>query len=169
MWAAAWTGQAFATERQAEDAVKAAFVLRFPGYVEWPTPTTQATPPRTFDVAVLGNDVLGQHMSRLAEGRSVMNLPVRVRRINSIREVGDAHVLYIAADHRGSLRELIAPIARRGILIVTNEDNALAAGSMINLLLADRHVRFEVSLPAAHSSQLRISSELLALAVRVQK
>ena len=81
----------------------------------------------------------------------------------------DAHVLYVGADRRGSLRELLAPLDGRSVLVVSDEEDALESGSTINLRMADRHVRFEVSLPAARQAQLKISSELLALAVRVQK
>jgi hypothetical protein len=164
--AAAWTEPAFAGDLHAEDAVKAAFVLRFAGYVEWPEPVA---PDESFTIVVLGDSSIGKHLQSLAAGRSVTNRPVQVRRINSIRDVGDAQVLYVGADRRGSLRELLAPLAGRSVLIVSDEENALESGSTINLRVADQHVRFEVSVPAARQARLRISSELLALAVRVLK
>lgn len=53
------------------------------------------------------------------------------------------------------------------MLIVSNTPRGLDVGSMINFLLVDRRVRFEVSLPAAKRSGLRISAELLSVASRV--
>lgn len=163
---AAWTGPALAGDPLAEDAVKAAFALRFAGYVEWPEePAADAA----FTIVVLGASEISQHMKRLAEGRTVMNRPVQIRRIMRIEDVGDAQLLYIGSDRRGNLRELLAPLQGRSVLVVSDEENALESGGMINLRVADRHVRFEVSLPAARSAHLKISSELLSLAVRVQK
>lgn len=162
----AWTSTVVARDLHAEDAVKAAFVLRFAGYVEWPE---VAAPEDNFTIVVLGASEIALRLQALAAGRSVMNRPVQVRRIASIRDVGDAHVLYVGADRRGDLRDLVAAVAGRSVLVVSDEDDALKSGSTINLRVADQHVRFEVSLPAARRAHLRISSELLALAVRVHK
>jgi hypothetical protein len=166
LWLAAWPAMADARDLQAEDTVKAAFVLRFASYVEWPE---NAAPTRSFNIVVLGASQIALRMQMLAEGRTVMNRPVQVRRIARIEDVGDAQLLYIGNDRSGALRDLIARIADRSVLVISDEEDALDAGSTINLRVADQHVRFEVSLPAARQARLRISSELLALAVRVQK
>jgi hypothetical protein len=165
-WLAAWAPTAAARDLLAEDTVKAEFVLRFASYVEWPE---NAAPTGSFNIVVLGASQIALRMQRLATGRTVMNRPVQVRRIARIEDVGDAQLLYIGNDRSGDLRDLIARIADRSVLVISDEEDALDSGSTINLRVADQHVRFEVSLPAARQARLRISSELLALAVRVQK
>lgn len=167
LWAAAWSGPLLAENLHAEDAVKAAFLLRFAGYVEWPEQATEED--RPFTIVVLGASNIAVRMQALAVGRTVQNRPVQVRRIASIAHVGDAQMLYIGGDRRDDLRDLLARLAGRSVLVVSDEEDALDAGSTINLRVADQHVRFEVSLPAARKARLRISSELLALAVRVKK
>lgn len=149
-----------------EDSVKAAFVLRFAGYVEWPE---EAVPEKSFTIAVLGASEVALRLQTLAAGRTIMNRPVQVRRIASIQDVGNAQIVYVGADRRADLRSLLATLRGRRILAISSEDEGLAAGSAINLLVADRRVRFEVSLEAARAARLRIGSELLSLAVRVQK
>jgi hypothetical protein len=166
LWAAAWSEPVFAAHPLPEDAVKAEFVLRFADYVQWPE---QAAPHGHFKIAVLGAGEIGRHLQTLAAARMVRNRPVQVRRITSIRDAADAQILYVGADRRDNLRALLAPLAGRNVLVISDEEDALESGSAINLRMADRHVRFEVSLAAARQAQLKISSELLALAVRVQK
>jgi len=39
----------------------------------------------------------------------------------------------------------------------------------VNFLMADNRLRFEVSLPAAKRAGLKVSSEMLSVAVRVQQ
>ena len=51
---------------------------------------------------------------------------------------------------------------------VTDEDDGLNQGSVLNFVTVNRRVRFEVSLTAADRLRLKISSELLAVAVRVR-
>jgi hypothetical protein len=54
------------------------------------------------------------------------------------------------------------------VLLVTEWPGALEQGSMINFLLSDGRVRFEVALDKADAGRLRISSRLLAVAVSVR-
>lgn len=155
-----------AVEIYSENAVKAAFVSRFAGYVEWPEETV---PAESFTIAVLGDSDLAQRLQTLMAGRKVMQRPVQVRRIVNLHDAREAQILYLGSDRRGDLRLLLAELADRCVLTISAEDNALAVGSMINLLVADQRVRFEVSLESARRARLKISADLLQLAVRVQK
>ncbi|MEO6080013.1 MAG: YfiR family protein [Steroidobacteraceae bacterium] len=166
LWGPAWSQRIAAEDLHSEDSVKAAFVLRFAGYIEWPEDAVQG---ETFTIAVLGSGNVATQLQTLGSGRALLNRPVQIRRITSIQDVGDARIVYVGTDRRGDLRKVLAALAGRSVLVISSEDAALAAGSTINLLVADQRVRFEVSLAAARQARLRISSELLSLAVRVQK
>ncbi len=154
------------TEIYSEASVKAAFVFRFAGYVTWPP---ESLPPDRFVIAVLGADDVAQNLQSLLAGRALLDRPAQVRRIASIREAGDAQILYVGAAHQGSLRTLLSPLARRNLLIITDEEAGLAAGGTINLRIVEQRVRFEISVEAARRADLSISSDLLALAVRVRQ
>jgi hypothetical protein len=52
----------------------------------------------------------------------------------------------------------------RNILVITESEDALDQGSVINLILIDGRVRFEVSLDAAERAGLKVSSRMLAVA-----
>jgi hypothetical protein len=147
-----------------EDSVKAAFLLRFAGYVEW---QQRADPGPDFVVAVLGADDVVRHMETLATGRQVLGRPVRVRRISSVAQARDAHIVYLGNLRGERLRAALRTLGDRDVLVVTDDEHGLAGGGAINFLRADNRVRFEVSLGAARRAQLRISSDLLSVAVRV--
>jgi hypothetical protein len=167
LWgAAAMSASVMAMDARSEAAVKAAFVLRFASYVEWPPHTV---PPRSFNIAVLGDSDVALSLQNLAKGRTVMGRPIQVRRIVNVETAGNIQLLYVGADRRGDLRAQLAALDERSVLVVASEDGALDSGSTINLVLAEQRVRFEVSLEAARLAGLKISSELLSLAVRVQK
>jgi hypothetical protein len=144
--------------------VKAAFIYRFGGYVSWP-PAAMNTP--WYTIAVLDDNEIADQLDRLAMGHEVQKHPVRVARIKSIREIGDAQMLYVSAAHSGDLSTLLEPLARRPILIVTDAPKGLKDGAEINFLPVEHRVRFEISLAAAKESGLTISSELLGVAARV--
>lgn len=144
-----------------ESSVKAAFLLRFAEYVEWPVP-----PEREFVIAVLGRGEMATHLQQLAT-RPLRGRTVQVRQIRNLEEARGAQILYVGSDQRRNLRSLLESPAGRGLLVVSDQEDGLARSSTINFLLADGRVRFEVSLDAARSAGLRISAELLSVAARV--
>ena len=145
-----------------EASVKAAFVLRFADYVEWPQ-----APERNFVIAVLGRGDMAASLQELAT-RPAHGRPVQVRRIRHAEDARDAQILFVGNDHRsGSLRAVLQAVSRRGVLIVTEEEAGIESGSTINFLVADGRVRFEISAGAASRAGLKVSSELLGVAARV--
>jgi hypothetical protein len=166
VWAAALaTRPAVAADLYSEDAVKAAFLYRFTSYVDWPA---QALTDGQFTIAVLDGDGVAAELGRLLQNRQIQNRPAQVRPLKTLKDLNGAQMLYIGTSHREDLRRLIGAVAGRPVLIVTNEDDGLDAGSSVNFLLIGQRVRFEISLDAAQSSGLRVASELLAVAVRVR-
>jgi hypothetical protein len=147
-----------------EDAVKAAYLYRFAGYVDWPEPAA-ATP---FIIDVLGAPGIAQELRRLLPGHPINGQVAQVREITGIRDLGHAQILYIAPGHADLVRTVLLRPGESSILLVTDEDGGLSTGSTLNFLTIDRNVRFEVSLTAAERSGLKISSELLGVAIRVQ-
>jgi hypothetical protein len=154
-----------AAESYSEDAVKAAFLYRFTGYVDWPS---QATADPQFTIAVLDAEGVASELGRLLQNRQIQNRPAQVRSIRNLKELDGAQMLYIGGSHRDDLHRLISGVAGRPVLVVTNQDGGLDAGSSVNFLLIDQRVRFEISLDAAQGSGLRVASELLAVAIRVR-
>jgi len=150
-----------------ERSVKAAFLYKFTEYVDWPT--TQALWDSPFTIGVLGSAAFADEVLRLTEDRSVNERFISVRRVNPNDALDDLQVLFIAADHRGKLSDLLSPAKGRPILTVTESEGALDAGSIINFTVNGDRVRFEISLDAAQESQLKFDSRLLAVAQTIHQ
>lgn len=156
---------AHAGDRYQEDAVKAAFLYRFTGYVDWPR---DALDRPGFTFAVLAGDAVASELGRLLAGRTVKNLPAQVRVIRSVREAGDAQLLYVGTTYTGDLEDIVENLGARPVLVVTDRPDALNAGSAVNFMLVDDRVRFEISMPAVVRARLWIQPPLLAVAARVR-
>jgi hypothetical protein len=145
-----------------EDAVKAAYLYRFAGYVEWP----DANSP--FVIAVLGAPEVANELQRLLPEHPIKSGIARVHEISRLRDLGAAQILYVGAGHADALRAAASQLAQQSVLLVTDETSGLDFGSVVNFLTVDHHVRFEVSLTAADRQRLKVSSQLLSVAIRVQ-
>lgn len=170
----AWiTGGQPSTAGAAEDAatlehrVKAAFLYQFAGYVEWPPATfAQADTPVT--IGVIGADPLAAELSQVVVGRTIAGRTVTVRRIKAGEPLAGVHILFIGRAESTRVVQLSQTAQPRSILTVTETDGALAQGSVINFVIAERRVRFEVALDTAEKSRLKLSSRLLAVAQDVR-
>ena len=163
---AASSPAAAATPSYPEDAIEAAFLYRFADFVSWPK-AALARP--AFTIAVLDDESVAADLQRILPRGALKGMRVRIRRITGIAQLGDAQILYIGHGHADILARQPALLAGRPVLIVTSEPGGLEDGSTINFLLVDRHVRFEISLPAARRAGLSISAELLSVAARIER
>jgi hypothetical protein len=77
------------------------------------------------------------------------------------------HALFVGRAAADRLSSLIRAAQQPALLIVTETERGLEAGSAINFVVAEDRVGFEVSLDAAERNGLKISSRMLAVAKRV--
>jgi YfiR/HmsC-like len=162
--AASAHGPSFAADRS-DEAVMAAYLFRFAGYVVWPQPRGPVQ--GEFVIAVLDAPGVARHVRALAQGQPINNRSVEVRELRSARDLGDPDILFVGAGHASLLLAWQPVSSSRSTLIVTDEEDGLKDGGVLNFLVIDHRVRFEASLTAADQAHLKISSELLAVAVRV--
>jgi hypothetical protein len=148
-----------------EDAVKAAYLYRFTQYIEWPEAASAAEP---FTIAVLDAPGVAAELRRILPNHRIKNSAAQVREIARVQDLGSAQMLYIGSAQIDRVRNAIAALAARPVLVVTDSEQGLAAGGILNFVMLEHRVRFEVSLIAADRSQLRISAEFLGVATRVQ-
>jgi hypothetical protein len=148
-----------------ETAVKAAFLYRFTGYVEWPRDNVKS---HFFTIAVLGSNRVSSELQRVLEGRTIKDRQARVKLVRSASQALDSQVLYVGSEFDGDLFAVTRALEGKPILVVTDDSHGLDVGATISFVLIDRRVRFDVSLPAAQEAGLKISSELLGVAASVR-
>jgi hypothetical protein len=147
-----------------ERSVKAAFLLKFIGYVEFGA--GGPAPGEPLVIGVIGADDVAAELGRLAPRAP---RPVAVRALRSGESLAGVHVLFIGGGESDRAERLLRAATRQGALGVTEFDGGLREGSVINFRVVDQRVRFEVSLAAADQANLRLSSRLLSVAYLVQK
>ena len=142
-----------------ELAIKSEFVLRFPEFVEWPTPATDRRP---LSLCLSPAHPFGQNV------KDSVSAQPRARRIvvHELRDresVRTCDVIYVAPADLSILDET----ADLPILTVGDQPNFCQRGGIINLLVIDGRVRFEIDLSRAKRSGLKMDSQLLRLASKV--
>ena len=159
--------QPVAGDGELERSVKAAYLYKFLGYVEWPA-AAFASPAAPINVGVLGADDIATELARIVAGRKVDGRDIVVVALRRGEPPAGLHMLFVARSE-GARGEPILRAAQAGsTLTVTDADGALDRGSVINFVRVGDNIRFEISLDAAERSGLKLSSRLLAVATVVR-
>ena len=149
-----------------EYAVKATYLHKFAPFVEWPSPTAEF-PDGNFDVCVVGNDPLGALLDRAVSGENVDGRTIAVRRLVRVTGNPGCSVMYVAGSDAQSVPDALAMVRGMPVLTVTDGETAPNAEGVINFVIADERVRFDIDLGIATADGLTISSKLLSLALHV--
>ena len=149
----------------AEYKVKAAFLYKFASYIEWPSEVFER-PESPIVIGVAGADPLSDELAQVVTGRSIGGRPVEVRKLRRGVPLNGLQILFIGRSDRGS-SDVLASAKGRPVLTVTESEDAFALGSMINFVIVDDRVRFDVALREAEMANLKVSARLLRVARKV--
>jgi YfiR/HmsC-like len=157
---------AFAADRDSEYQVKAAFLVNFARFVEWPPQSFgAANDPLVF--GVYGNDLFGAALDQAVSGKMIGGRLAVIRRTSEVGALRSCHVVFLPASEINHFRELSNSLGNLSVLLVGETEGFAEGGGVINFILENERVRFEISPSAAARVHLKISSKLLQLAVIV--
>lgn len=146
--------------------VKAAYLLKFGAFVDWPAASAGAAN-APMVVCIVGRDPVATVISRQAARATVGARPVTVRRLTAISAQSGCHIAYIAGSSEQSAADGLRAVAAEPVLTVTDSDHGEARG-MIHFAMQQNRVKFHIDSGAATRSGLTLSSKLLALALSVK-
>lgn len=152
---------AAAQEGVLEQAIKATYLYKFAPFVEWPTTVLSSHSP--FVICVIGDDPFADVLDNAVAGQRISGRPIAIRRLSAPSRSG-CHILFVAGSQTPSA---LAAVRGAPVLTVTDSEEHEGAKGIINFVVRDNHVRFQIDNAAAAANGLVISSKLLSLAVDV--
>lgn len=149
-----------------EARVKAAYLINFTRYVQWP-PSAFSSVDAPLEFCVVGRTPLLEELERQAAGHTSQGKAITVKRVFSRPEAAGCHVVFITYEEWRSQPDLAASLVRPGVLTVGESDAFAAEGGVIAFVPVRQSLRFAVNLGAGAAAGLGLSSRMLALATRV--
>jgi hypothetical protein len=149
-----------------EWAIKATYLYKFAGFVEWPEGSFQS-PSSPIVLCILGRDPFGSTLARALEGQAVNGRPFVLQHMNRATPATACHIAYVAGSSFQTIAQMLAQLESRPVLTVTDETQRRPAGSIINFTVDDNHVRFEIDSRPADRAGIVISSKLMTVAAAV--
>ncbi len=147
--------------------VKAAFVYNFVKFVQWPRDSFLTTGDAPISICVLGQDPLGDALESL-KGLADYGKNISVRRIAGQGEIDRCQVLYLCKSEKEAMGNILKGM-KAGVLTIGDMKSFASAGGIINFVIVDNRVSFEINVDAAERARLKISSQILKLAKIVKE
>lgn len=157
-------GQSTSREQALEYRVKAAFLLNFTKFIEWPA--GELPDSDSFTVCILGEDPFGSALDQVTQGETVSGRKLVIMRARPSAP-RSCQVLFVSRTVR-DYSPILSSLGR-GVLTVGEGDGFLHDGGMIAFVIENRRVRFDIDQSAAVNAGLKISSKLLNVARSVEK
>jgi len=144
-----------------EARIKAAFIYNFARFIEWPPGSAQGP----LRIGIQGRGDLVSPLEVVIRGKTANGRSIEMVRVSTASEAEHCEILLIERSEAGGVREIAQTLAGKPVLTVCDGDNCLRDGAMIAFRVVDDSVRFQINQEAAEHSGLKISSQLLKVAL----
>lgn len=152
---------AFAQTGENEYDLKAAFIYKFTKYIDWGN-----TVSNTFTIAVIGNSPVYTSLRKIARTKTVGHKKIAVLHFNSPDDITPCNIIFISANSYFSLPNVLARIDK-GTLTISEEPGFADLGTAFNFILDHDKLKFEANINSINEEGLKVSSQLLKLAIIV--
>jgi uncharacterized protein DUF4154 len=155
------------TARPLDYAVKAVYLLNFGRFTTWPT-ATGGPDANSFSLCILGRDPFGPTLDATVATELIDHKAVVTRRVSGAGDTAGCRILFVSASEDHQLKPILQAIDKASVLTVSDVPHFVERGGMIQFVMENNKVRFEINLAAAERVGLILSSELLRVAVSVK-
>jgi len=143
--------------------LKLAFIYNFAQFTQWP-PEAFRNPAAPLMVCVVGQNPFHGEIEQSLRGRTVGDHPLEIKGLKSDDTFKGCQMLFVRASERRMEPTILAALRGSSTLTVGEAKGFAESGGVINFVLEENRLRFEVNLDAATRSRVKISSKVLALA-----
>lgn len=146
-----------------EYAVKAALLYKFFRFLTWPEDPSsdEAT---GFAIGLLGKDPFGSTLDDTVAGKTVQNRAIEIVRSEKLEDLLECPVIFICSSESAQLDAILKDTRNSAILTVGDTEGFAEKGVMMNLVLRDKKVKFQVNYAAMREAGIDVDAQLLRLA-----
>lgn len=112
-----------------------------------------------------GNPAVMEALEKMALSRSTPELKLEVKKVLSPGDVATCHILFIPETESGKTAVYAARTDSQR-LIITEGKGMLLQGGMINFVVVDKKLRFEMNQEAIEKAGFKVSNSLTVMAVQ---
>ena len=151
-----------ATPLETEYKVKAIMLSKISKFVRWPNTTK-----KTLDICTLGENLFGAALNAIV-GVKVNDKSIQIHRKIEIDGVLMCDMVFISATEKSQLLEILTKLKPHQILTVSDNPEFARLGGMLNMVIINKKIRFQVNLKTAKDSGIDFSARFLSIATQIK-
>ena len=146
-----------------EDQVKAAYLYNFAKFVEWPEGSfpDASAPVR---LCVLNDPSIGAQLSQIVKDKQISGRSIAVVPIQTAEQGRSCQILFINSAQNWQAEHVIKILQGASVLTVGEATGFVEQGGIVNFVMENDQVHFQVNHKAATQCRLRMSARLLSVA-----
>lgn len=146
--------------------VKAVYIYKLLKFIDWPERNISLK--GSFPaIGVYGDSPLIEGLSELKA--KIPNFKPQIIRLDSIDELPFLNVLFVSESENLNQKKIIAALGGKPVVTFGEEESFLQNGGMVNFLIEEGKVRFDINLREFKASGIHLSSRALKAAHKVIK
>jgi hypothetical protein len=145
--------------------VKSAFLYNFTKFIEWPE--LQLTTNGNLSICVVGEPEMYEVMRETIGRKLVNNHELQFKMIDHPGEANACQVLFLSFTDQRRLQDWLGAVSTAAVLTVSDSPGFIRGGGMIQFVIVDGKIRFDINQSAANRLKIKLSSKLLSLARNV--
>ena len=142
--------------------VKAAFIYNFARFIEWPD-ICRREEKKELVLCILGSDPFGSALD-IIRNKTIGDKKLVIRMCKDIKNLDSCHILFISASEKERSASILKFLKSSCILTISDIEGFAQSGGIINFVIEENKVRFEINIDAANRAGIKISSKVLKLA-----
>jgi hypothetical protein len=144
--------------------IKASYLYNFSKLIDWPAPYKTGN----FIISIMGGGNLHQELVKRYNDKQIGSQQVEIRKLSKTLNISTCHVLFIGSEYTDILPEITKALQGQPTLIIADHEGALDMGAVLNFLIEDKNLKFELSLENANNRELFVGSTIKSLARKVR-
>lgn len=157
--------------------IKAAFLVNFAKFSQWPAAKEDVNKPIL--IGVIGVSPFSKEATDALESKKVNERIVKIKNFASYKELKKlpkegfekttaelkaCHILFICQSESDIFKEINGAVSKSAVMTVSDIPGFVAAGGIINFVIDNTKVVFEVNVKAATDAKIEIRSQMLRVA-----
>ena len=138
-------------------------LYNFMKYVNWPA--SQAS--GDFVIGVIGDTDVSGTLEKWYGTKQKGTQKIVIKAFNSVADISACHVLYVGSKSSGDFDDILAKLAGKSTLTITDRSGLGKKGSCINFKTVGGKLKFELNQASLDAASLQVSSQLTGMAILI--
>jgi hypothetical protein len=150
-----------------EAEAKAAFMLNFARFTDWPAGKIASNPEVPVRIGVLESSDVSEQLQRLSKGFTIKGHPVVVVRLFSPGDASSCQAVYVGPVRQVEFKKYTDEWQGHGLLVVGDKPEMAKWGAQVAFQTRETRLQFVLNRRSAKDQGLTFSAQLLKLAAKI--